>query len=157
MIDIKPAYKEILQELYDITEGNIVIGGSLSLKLRGIIDRSTNDIDVNLSESDWLKYSQTLNKKFKFYSPTLIINKDNTQNHTILTCIPKNKNTQFHLFINHIDFPYETIIVDSIKYKLISSQFILKDKLWILEDKHHIEFDKHSKDVEDIKSWMNKL
>jgi hypothetical protein len=157
MIDIKPAYKEILKELYDITEGNIVIGGSLSLKLRGIIDRSINDIDVNLSESDWLKYEQNLNKKFKFYSASHIINKDNTQNHTILTCIPKNKNNQFHLFINHIDFPYETIIVDSIKYKLMSAQFILKDKLWILEDKYNTELDKHSKDVESIKSWINKL
>lgn len=157
MIDIKPAYKEILQELYDITEGNVVIGGSLSLKLRGIIDREINDIDVNLSESDWLKYELILNKKFKFYSPKHIVNKDNTQNHTILTCLPKNKNNQFHLFINHIDFPYETIIVDSIKYKLISAQFILKDKLWILEGNSNTDLDKHSKDVENIKKWINKL
>ena len=157
MFDIKPAYKEIFKELYDITEGNVVIGGSLSLKLRGIIDRKVNDIDVNLSEPDWLKYEQSLNKKFKFYSPTHIINKDNTQNHTILTCTPKNKNNQFHLFIHHIDFPYETMVIDSIKYKLMSEQFILKDKLWILEDKHDPELDKHSKDVENIKNWINKL
>jgi hypothetical protein len=157
MIDINPAYKKILQELYDITKGNIVIGGSLSLKLRGIIDREINDIDVSLSESDWLKYKSILNKNFKFYSPTLIINKDNTQNNTILTCLPKNKNNQFHLFINHIDFPYETMIINSIKYKLISEQFILKDKMWILENKHHPEFDKHNKDVENIKIWINKL
>ena len=157
MIDIKPEYKKILKELYDITEGNIVIGGSLSLKLRGIIDREINDIDVSLSESDWLKYKSILNKNFKFYSPTLIINKDNTQNNTILTSLPKNKNNQFHLFINHIDFPYETIIIDSIKYKLISEQFILKDKLWMLEDTHHPELNKHNKDVEDIKKWINKL
>ena len=157
MIDIKPPYKEIFKELYDITEGNIVIGGSLSLKLRGIIDREINDIDVSLSESDWLKYKLILNKNFKFYSPTLIINKDNTQNNTILTCLPKNKNNQFHLFINHIDFPYETMIINSIKYKLISEQFILKDKLWMLEGNHNTESAKHIKDVEDIKKWINKL
>jgi hypothetical protein len=157
MLDIKPAYKKILKELYDITEGNIVIGGSLSLKLRGIIDREINDIDVSLTESDWLKYKPTLNKNFKFYSPTLIINKDNTQNNTILTCLPKNKNNQFHLFINHIDYPYETIIIDSIKYKLISEQFILKDKLWMLEDNRNSQSDKHIKDVENIKKWLNKL
>jgi hypothetical protein len=157
MLDIKPAYKKILKELYDITEGNIVIGGSLSLKLRGIIDREINDIDVSLSESDWLKYKSILNKNFKFYSPTLIINKDNTQNNTILTCLPKNKNNQFHLFINHIDYPYETIIIDSIKYKLISEQFILKDKLWMLEDNRNSQSDKHIKDVENIKKWLNKL
>ena len=49
------------------------------------------------------------------------------------------------------------MIIDSIKYKLISEQFILKDKLWMLEGNRNTESDKHIKDVEDIKKWINKL
>lgn len=42
----------ILNELYDLTEGKIILSGSSVLKMNGIIDRSVGNINVNLNIED---------------------------------------------------------------------------------------------------------
>lgn len=42
----------ILNELYDLTEGKIILSGSSVLKMNGIIDRSVGNINFNLNVED---------------------------------------------------------------------------------------------------------
>jgi hypothetical protein len=64
---LKDPYNDIFNNLYELTEGNVIIGGSLSLKLQGVITREIEDIDVNVLKSDWDRYEFILNKKFRMY------------------------------------------------------------------------------------------
>jgi hypothetical protein len=60
---IRKSYIEIFEDFYNITGGNIILGGSLSLRLQDIIDRDINDIDLNITKSDWNKYEMNIMKK----------------------------------------------------------------------------------------------
>lgn len=42
----------ILNELYDLTDGKIILSGSSVLRINGIIDRTIGNINVNLNKED---------------------------------------------------------------------------------------------------------
>ena len=69
---IKKSYANIFEDFYNITNGDIILGGSLSLRLQGVIDRDINDIDLNITISDWNIYKSQITKKYKIYHGGLL-------------------------------------------------------------------------------------
>lgn len=149
---IKPEYQQILEDLYEISEGNIIIGGSTSLFLQGIIDRKIDDIDFNLSKDDWLKYGGKIQRYYRVYKGLHIINKDGSLNIDILTCLTKTTNVEFHLFINHIFYPYNIVKINNKEIRVLSPEIILKDKQWIVDEEPHLT--KHLDDIEKIRLFL---
>ena len=146
---LKEPYKTTFNRLYELTEGRIILGGSASLKYQNIIERDVEDIDVNILHDDWVLYESRLSKDFKFYYIKTINNPIlgfNSHNYTVLS---KKIDCSFDLFVHFIDNFY--FINNGIR--LLKSDFILKDKLWILETEPNLT--KHLKDVEHIKNWIN--
>ena len=45
---LKDPYNDIFNDLYELTEGNVIISGSLSLKLQGVITREIEDLNQAL-------------------------------------------------------------------------------------------------------------
>jgi hypothetical protein len=64
---IKKSYSDIFNELYKITNGKIILGGSLSLRYQTIINRDINDLDVTILAEDWDTYRNVLEKEFRIY------------------------------------------------------------------------------------------
>ncbi len=149
---IKPEYQQILDELYEITEGNIIIGGSTSLFLQGIINRKIDDVDFNLLKDDWLKYEGKIQRRYRVYKGLHITNKDGSLNIDIATCLTKINNVEFHLFINHIFYPYNVVKLGDKEFRILSPEIILKDKEWIVEEEPHLT--KHLDDIEKIKLFL---
>lgn len=69
---LKKSYNDILFDIYNITNGDIIVGGSLSLRLQNIIDRDIDDIDLNILNSDWIRYESELNKNYKIYQQMVL-------------------------------------------------------------------------------------
>lgn len=149
---IKTEYLEILEQLHNITEGNVIVGGSTSLFLQGIIDRKIDDIDFNISKEDWFKYEGKIQKRFRVYKGLHIINKDGTLNIDIVTCLTKETNIEFHLFINHIFYPYSLVNLGDKEIRVLSPEIILKDKEWIVDEEPHLT--KHLVDIDKIKQFL---
>jgi hypothetical protein len=63
---IKDSYNKIFADLYKITEGKIILGGSTSLALLGIINRESNDLDVMITHEDWLNYKSLIVHYFQY-------------------------------------------------------------------------------------------
>jgi len=67
MIDINfltNTQNKVLNELYDLTEGKIMLVGSSILKINNIIDRPIGNINLNLNKED-SQYFNIINEKFK--------------------------------------------------------------------------------------------
>lgn len=153
MIKLHGPYGEIFDEIYSITEGNIIIGGSLSLKLQGVISRDISDIDLNILKNDWNIYENILQRKFRLYKGDLIVNQDLGFNFEVYTGFNKNKCGEFHLFVNYVEDIFNTISSEGYPIRVLKPEFILKDKLWILETEP--ELIKHNEDIELIKKWAD--
>jgi hypothetical protein len=54
----------ILNELYNLTEGNIILSGSSVLKINGVVDRSIGNINLNLNKEDF-NYFHKIDTVFK--------------------------------------------------------------------------------------------
>lgn len=150
---LKEPYKEIFEDLYDITEGNVIIGGSLSLIIHGIIDREINDIDVNILKKDWDKYEHILNQKFRMYQGIRISNPKLNFDFDVYTCLNKNRSGEFHLFVNYFSDIFNSIELEGKMLRVLKPEFILKDKKWILETEPELE--KHRNDIDSIKIWLD--
>jgi hypothetical protein len=97
---IKGSYNDIFTKLYEITDGKVILSGSLSLKLQNIIQREVNDLDVNILSSDWEIYKQAIEKSFRIY-PGIEIRYGLLQ-YDVYTCFDKiTKLNEFHLFVNY--------------------------------------------------------
>jgi hypothetical protein len=153
VIKLNEPYNEIFDKIYDITEGNVIIGGSLSLKLQGVIDRDILDIDVNILKTDWDIYEYKLHKEFRLYRGYHIINERIGFNFEVYTGLNKNRCGEFHLFVNHISDIFNTILLDGKMFRVLKPEFMLKDKQWILETEP--ELIKHKEDIISIKKWLN--
>jgi hypothetical protein len=154
MIDfLRPQYNKIVNDLYRITNGNIIIGGSVSLKLQNVIDRDCNDADFDISKLDWETYSKDINKIFRTYKGDRFINTKLNFDFDIYTCLNSNKTAEFHLFVDNIPVEYNVITYNNTSYKCLDPSFMMKDKEWILETDSLNE--KHRSDLASIKSWLN--
>jgi hypothetical protein len=146
---LKNPYNIIFDKFYDITQGCVILGGSCSLKYQNIINREVVDVDINLLKKDWEKYESKLNKHFKFYPNKLLINNKYGFNSINYIGITKDGNDTFDFFIHNID----DIFIIKNNIKLLSAEFILKDKEWILETEPNLT--KHIEDIQCIKKWIN--
>jgi hypothetical protein len=150
---LKDPYNDIFEDLYTITEGNVIIGGSLSLKLQGVITREIEDIDVNILKADWDKYESKLNKTFRMYQGIHIFKPSLGFDFEIYTCLNNNRQGEFHLFLNYVSDIFNIIQHEDKTLRVLKPEFMLKDKQWILETEP--ELNKHRQDVESIKDWLN--
>lgn len=153
MKPLKEPYNQIFEDLYNITEGNVIIGGSLSLKLQGVITRDIEDIDVNILKSDWDKYEFNLNKKFRMYQGIHIFKPSLGFDFEVYTCLNNDRQGEFHLFLNYVSDIFNIIQHEDKTLRVLKPEFMLKDKQWILETEP--ELNKHRQDVESIKVWLN--
>lgn len=150
---IRKSYMDIFDDFYNITNGDIILGGSLSLRLQGVIDRDINDIDLNITKSDWDKYQSDILKKYKiYYGPTL--NLYPHMEYRISTCLTKENKNEFHLFINNIeDNLFNIVIYNDISIKVLKPELHLLDKQCMLLDDPNNE--KQLSDIKSIEIYLN--
>jgi hypothetical protein len=150
---IRKSYIEIFEDFYNITGGNIILGGSLSLRLQDIIDRDINDIDLNITKSDWNKYEMNIMKKYKIYhGPSMSLQP--LLKYQISTCLTKKNQNEFHLFIHFIESNlYNTISYMGNDIKVFKPELHLLDKECMLaDDTTNI---KNISDIACIKKYLN--
>jgi hypothetical protein len=144
---IKDPYCKIFNHLYDITEGKVILSGSLGLKLLNIIKRDTNDLDVTLSPSDWKKYKGVIEKLYRVY-PGLQLRYGGLE-YDVYTCFDKiTKLNEFHLFVNYGENLY--VKLDNIR--IFNPNIQLIDKEMIV--KSGLDDSKHMEDILLIKSYI---
>lgn len=145
---IRKSYNDIFNQLYKITNGKVILSGSLSLKYQNIIDRNINDLDVNILHTDWNLYRAKLHNTFRIY-PNMKI-KYGILDYDVYTCFDvETKLNEFHLFVNYSDDIFNTIN----EIRVLKPEYHLVDKQMILDSKQDIH--KHSIDVDCIKRYLN--
>ena len=150
---VRKSYAEIFEDFYNITNGDIILGGSLSLKLQNVIDRDINDIDLNITKSDWDKYQSQITKKYKIYYGN-VLNLHPYMEYRISTCMTKANQNEFHLFINNIETNLFNIVnYNDIKIKVLKPELHLLDKECMLAD--DITNFKNISDIDSIKRFLN--
>lgn len=150
---VRKSYVNIFEDFYNITNGNIILGGSLSLKLQGIIDREINDIDLNITISDWNLYQSDILKKYKIYHGALL-NLRPSMEYRISTGLTKQNENEFHLFINNIENNLYNIVVYNDKFiKVLKPELHLLDKECMLAD--DVSNEKNLSDINAIKRFLN--
>lgn len=144
----KKSYNDIFNKLYQITNGTIILSGSLSLKYRKIIDRDVSDLDVNILKSDWELYKSAINNSFRII-PSVKINYISKLEYDVYSCFDKiTKSNEFHLFVNYSDNIFD--IMDDMR--ILKVDYHLIDKDMILKSGQDIE--KHSMDIESMKKYL---
>lgn len=145
---IKKSYNNIFNQLYKITNGTIILSGSLSLRYQNIINRDINDLDVNILFDDWQLYKSELYNSFRIY-PNMKINYG-ILHYDVYTCFDKEtKLNEFHLFVN-----YSNDIFDAINdIRVLKPSYHLIDKNMIYESGQDV--DKHLNDINCIKNYIN--
>lgn len=150
---IKKSYVDIFEDFYNITNGDIILGGSLSLRLQGIINRDINDIDFNITKSDWDKYQFNILKKYKIYHGRTF-NLFPHMEYKISMCLTKENKNEFHLFINNIeDNLFNIVVYNDMVIKVLKPELHLLDKEFMLMD--DITNTKNISDIESIKKYLN--
>jgi hypothetical protein len=150
---IKKSYANIFEDFYNITNGDIILGGSLSLRLQGVIGRDINDIDLNITISDWNIYKSQITKKYKIYHGGLL-NLHPHMEYRISTCLTKENKNEFHLFINNIETNlYNIVVYNDIFIKVLKPELHLLDKECMLADEPSNT--KNLSDIESIKKFLN--
>lgn len=143
---------EILNDLINLTENSIIIGGSTSLVLQNIIDRKINDIDVNISENNFIKYQSILETYFNFYF--MGIGNMYIKSNTIYTCKHLKTKKLINLFVTKDVAKYvKEIDYNHTNIKIIDAKHILLDKTDMVTRKQDI--DKHRADIIKIKKYLN--
>mgnify|MGYP006892314663 CR=1 FL=1 len=105
---IKKSYNNIFNQLYKITNGKIILSGSLSLKYQNIIDRDVNDLDVNILSEDWEQYKSELQRVFRIY-PEMKIKYD-ILHYDVYMCL--DKETKLISIINfRLELLFPTILL----------------------------------------------
>lgn len=145
---IENSYNQIFNKLHEITEGNVIIGGSISLVILGVLDRKCDDLDVVLTTDDWVKYKTILENNFRMI-PTLQI-KYKELDYDVYTCFDKlTKMNEFHLFVNKA----QEIYLDFNGFRVFNPKIHLIDKEMIAESGQ--DSDKHYQDISRIKKFLN--
>ncbi len=150
---LKNSYNDILLDIYNITNGDIIIGGSLSLRLQNIIDRDIDDIDLNILNTDWVKYESQLNKNYKIYQQ-MVLNLEPNLKFRICTCLTKQGINEFHLFINYIETNlFNLVNYGDYTFRVLKPELHLLDKMCMLEDEPTNS--KILYDIDCIKKFIN--
>jgi hypothetical protein len=150
---VKKSYVDIFEEFYNITNGDIILGGSLSLRLQNVINREINDIDLNITKSDWERYEADITKRYKIYHGPILNLKPHME-YRISTCLTKQNQNEFHLFINNIETDlFNIVIYNDNPIKVLKPELHLLDKECMLED--DVTNLKNIADIADIKSYLN--
>lgn len=145
---IKKSYNTIFNQLYNITDGKIILSGSLSLRYQNVINRDVNDLDVNILLDDWELYKSKLYNSFRIY-PNMKINYG-ILHYDVYTCFDKEtKLNEFHLFVNHSNDIFD--VINGIR--VLKLHYHLIDKQMIYDSGQDIE--KHSMDIDFIKMNLN--
>lgn len=135
-------------KLYQITEGKVILSGSLGLKLQNIIEREVNDLDVNVLSSDWIEYKEIIEKTFRVYPGVQI--RYGILEYDVYSCFDKvTKLNKFHLFVNYGKDVYITIN----NIRVLRPKIHLIDKEMIVKSGQDI--DKHMDDISLIKDYLN--
>ena len=145
---IADSYNEIFNQLYKITDGKVILSGSLGLKLQNIIQRDINDLDVNILSSDWEVYKDIIEKSFRIH-PGLQIRYGSLQ-YDVYTCFDKiTKLNEFHLFVNYGVDVYITIN----GIRVLDPKIHLVDKKMIMKSGQDV--DKHMQDIILMEKHLN--
>ena len=150
---VRKSYIDIFEELYNITNGDIILGGSLSLRLQNVINRDINDIDLNITKSDWDKYESDIVNRYKIYQGP-VLNLRPHMEYRICTCLTKQNQNEFHLFINNIETNlYNIVIYNDVTIKVLKPELHLLDKECMLAD--DTTNTKNISDITAIKKYLN--
>ncbi len=145
---IQDSYNKIFNRLYEITDGKVILSGSLSLKLQNIINRDVNDLDVTFLHSDWEVYSKTIKDLFRVYPGVQI--RCGELEYDVYTCFDKvTKLNEFHLFVNYgkdVYVTFNNIRVFNPKIQLMDKEIIMKNGQ---------DTNKHSQDIILIKNYLD--
>ena len=145
---IKKSYSNIFDKLYTITNGKVILSGSLSLRFQNIIQRDIHDLDVNILLNDWELYKSEISKHFRVH-PNFKITYDILK-YDVYTCFDKEtKLNEFHLFVNHSNDIFD--VINDIR--VLKPEYHLIDKQMIYNSGQDIE--KHLSDILLIKSHIN--
>ena len=139
----------ILNELYDLTDGKIMLVGSSILKINGIIDRPVGNINLNLNEED-ITYFERINDEYK-------MDYARTQDFGI-----KNKTYWFRkygtvgvLFVsNHMEFDVHNIGGVELRVGTVSE---IRNNKEELVNNGDINWLKHHNDVQLINNYFGKI
>jgi hypothetical protein len=151
---IKKSYSDIFENLYDITNGNIILGGSVSLRIQNIISRDVNDIDFGINKSDWDKYEAKIIKEYKVYYGPVLLHLHPTMESRVITCLNKRNMNEFHLFINNIEADlFDIIVYNNMPIRVLKPELHLLDKEYMLldDDTHQ----NNASDIFFIKKYLN--
>ena len=145
---IKKSYNDIFNRLYTITNGKVILSGSISLRYQNIIDRDVSDLDVNILYDDWQFYKTELQNHFRIYPNVKI--KYGILHYDVYTCFDiETKLNEFHLFVN-----YSNDIFDVINdIRVLKPSYHLIDKQMIFESGQEVH--KHSIYIDFIKLYLN--
>jgi hypothetical protein len=150
---IRKSYANIFEDFYNITNGDIILGGSLSLRLQNVIDRDINDIDLNIKKSDWDKYESDITNQYKIYHGPVSSLRPHIE-YRINTCLTKQNQNEFHLFIHNIESNlFNIVIYNGVPIKVFKPELHLLDKELMLED--DIYNLKNISDIANIKRYLN--
>ena len=151
---IKKSYSEIFENLYNITNGSIILGGSVSLRIQNIISRDVNDIDFGINKSDWDRYETKITKEYKVYYGAILPHLHPIMESRVTTCLTKKNMNQFHLFINNIETDlFDIVIYNNIPIRVLKPELHLLDKeSMLLDDGLHAN---NISDIFFIKKYLN--
>ena len=144
---LNPQQNKIFFELYELTEGKIILSGSSSLALNGVINRPVGNINVNLNKED-VEYFNIINNEFKM---DYVRNQEfGIKNKTYWF---RKYNTAGVLFFSD-DVKYDTHLVDGLNIRAVTVEEIRnnKDELSKSGDPNWI---KHYNDVQTIDKFNN--
>jgi len=145
---IEGSYNDIFNHLYDITDGKVILSGSLGLKMQNIIKREVNDLDVNILSSDWEIYKNSIEESFRIH-PSIQV-RYGILEYDVYICFDKiTKLNEFHLFVNYGENVYITLN----NIRIFNPNQHLIDKEMIAESGQDVE--KHMEDLKSIKKYLN--
>lgn len=146
-----PKQNEILNELYDLTDGKIMLVGSSILKINGIIDRPIGNINLNINKEDEEQFNK-INHHYKLdYVRDQnfgIVNKTYWFRHNGVVGV---------LFLSdHME--YDVHLINGVKLRVGKVSEIRKNKQ-ALVDNDDLNWKKHYNDVKLIDDFygVNKL
>ena len=140
---------DTLNDFYNITEGNIILGGSSILKINKIIDRNVGNLNLVLNQSD-SKYMDDIIKK---YDLTFISKqKYGIENETYWFRRDKSHGV---LFLTNENFDFDLFDFDNVKLRVGTVENLKHNKESLIENSDTNSL-KHYNDIELIEKFYGR-